>query len=113
MKARTYIAALMIASAMTWASPAMSADAAGGHTMWGGVTCGKWLQYNTGEARYAAQMWLAGWITAANALTPGETDIINGDLPGATAWMDNWCGQNPLQPVAIGAVALRNELLGR
>ena len=97
---------------MAWASPAISADAAFG-TEYGGVTCGKWLEYNTGQARYVAKVWLAGWITAANFLNPGSVDIINGNMPGAVAWIDNWCRQNPMKTVALGAFQLRSELLGR
>jgi hypothetical protein len=56
-------------------------------------------------------IWLAGYVTAYNAATPGTYNILgSNDLKSATLWLYNWCKANPQRSLAEAAEALTIDL---
>lgn len=65
----------------------------------GNNSCGTYLGFKTtNQTMYKAeQTWTTGYLTAM-AQQLHVRDLLAGtDLGGATAWLDNWCAQNPIE----------------
>jgi hypothetical protein len=83
----------------------------------GTITCGEWQQYRTSgnkPAIYQAQAWIDGYLSGSNAsgggpdfLTPKPTSIAY------YVWIDNYCAQNPLNPLLQAVFLLEKELASR
>ena len=59
-------------------------------------------------------LWLAGFITGANAYRRGKRDYIEGtDMDSAMLWIDKYCAENPLSHSGEAAYRLIEELAGR
>lgn len=46
--------------------------------------------------------YVAGWLTAYNALTPDTYDILPNGNDGAMIWLNNFCTANPLELLETG-----------
>jgi hypothetical protein len=83
----------------------------------GMITCGEWQQYRSSGNKpgsYQAQAWIDGYLSGSNAsgngsdfLAPKPSDIAY------YAWIDNYCAQNPLNPLVQAVGLLKKELLSR
>ena len=83
----------------------------------GMITCAEWQQYRSSGNRPAilqAQAWIDGYLSGSNAsgngpdfLMPKPSDIAY------YAWIDNYCSQNPLNPLLQAVFLLKRELLSR
>ncbi len=85
----------------------------------GNRTCGEWLQARQPPGLFADvyEGWIAGFLTASDNYILHEMNVdifaTGTDAPGLWAWMDNHCGQHPLNTVATAADALAAELTVR
>jgi len=75
----------------------------------GGPSCGKWLAERKGTNWYTMGQWLLGWLTAA-----GYYNVRGGlretDSDAATAWVDNYCREHPLDNLVVAPGHLVDEL---
>jgi hypothetical protein len=84
----------------------------------GMVTCGEWQKYRTtGNKSATSQLeaWIDGFLSGYN-MSESESDDILAPRPQSVAyyaWIDNYCAQNPLNPVASAAILLKNDLVAR
>ncbi|MDD1450855.1 hypothetical protein NHF48_007550 [Sphingomonas sp. H160509] len=82
-------------------------------------SCGHWTQVRRdgGIDNATMQTWLAGFISGQNAVlsaTNSITNILEGsDIPGANAWVDNYCAAHPLAPLSEAALKLSVVLFQR
>lgn len=89
---------------------AMAASSVSAHLVEtrGGVTCAAWAQQRP-KASKLQETWLLGYLSEMAQ----EADI---DLPKAVdneaifGWMDDYCRQNPKQPVVLGGYMLFGKL---
>jgi hypothetical protein len=82
----------------------------------GMITCAEWQQYrSTGNKAAVAQLqaWIDGFLSGNNTASDDPDFIVPKPESFAYAWIDNYCGQNPLNKVAQASVALKNELSAR
>jgi hypothetical protein len=93
-------------------SPAHSAKAIGS-----GVSCGAWTEARRSNNSLAYQAWIAGFLSGVNHITTIDLPTVdifdNIDTQGIYAWVDNYCGANPLNTIGEAADALGSELLKR
>lgn len=83
----------------------------------GMITCAEWQQYRSSgnkPASYQAQAWIDGYLSGSNAsgngpdfIAPKPTDVAY------YACIDNYCAQNPLNPLMGAVYKLEKELLSR
>jgi hypothetical protein len=67
---------------------------------------------SSARAVYAA--WLAGFLTAINASTPGLKSILSTtDIGSALGWIDNYCQQHPTENLASAAESLVMFMQGK
>jgi hypothetical protein len=84
----------------------------------GMVPCGEWQKYRTtGDKSATSQLeaWIDGFLSGYN-MSDSESEDILAPRPQSVAyyaWIDNYCAQNPLNPVASAAILLKNELVTR
>ena len=58
--------------------------------------------------------WLGGYMSGVNTWVPGKKDWAGGtDSSGLMAWIDNYCGKNPLDSVGRAALKLFLHLESR
>jgi hypothetical protein len=109
---------LLIASVIAASvSTALAAD--GDRVVYGAgmVTCGEWQRFrSTGNkpASLQLQAWIDGFLSGYN--TASEDKDIIAPKPESIAyyaWIDNYCGQNPLNKVMQAVMALQSELAAR
>ena len=83
----------------------------------GNNSCGDWTTAarENGWTRVAYQAWLGGFVSGVNLNVSDRVGNLNEgtDVPGMTAWVDNYCAANPLDTVSSAAVALAVELIER
>jgi hypothetical protein len=83
----------------------------------GMITCGEWQQYRSSGNKpgsYQAQAWIDGYLSGSNASGDGPDFIAPKPSDIAYyAWIDNYCGQNPLDSLLVAAFRLKRELLSR
>ena len=83
-------------------------------TVFGNRTCGVWIDERK-EARWPSitdVSWLAGYISGLADYS--EKDFLkNTDLASLANWVDNYCNNNPLDTVVVGANKLAIELIKR
>ena len=92
----------------------------------GTILCGEWTQVRSFEGRdgnhnkemsgsYQLRAWIDGYVSGANVGKKDGPDFMVSTPPGAAyyAWVDNYCGANPLDYLAIAAHALVDELQSR
>jgi hypothetical protein len=108
---------LMLAAILLGAMPgAWARDAGGSYATVEARPCAAFLQDQKarGFDYNADAAWVAGYLTAYNALTPDTGDILGGtDLSGALLWLQNYCQAHPSQGLAEGTAALTAELQPR
>jgi hypothetical protein len=83
----------------------------------GTITCGEWQQYRSSgnkPASYQAQAWIDGYLSGSNASGDGPDFLA--PKPTSIAyyvWIDNYCAQNPLNPLLQAVFKLEKELASR
>ena len=76
----------------------------------GNLSCSSWLERRAGDALDAATMtaWVLGYITAFNQYVSIPQDDVSGgqDTKELTAWIDDYCRQNPTDNFYNASAAL-------
>jgi hypothetical protein len=88
-------------------------DAGGSYATVEASSCADLLQHRQarGWAYNADTAWVAGYLTAYNALTPDTNDILGGtDLSGAMLRLQRYCEAHPADSLAQGMLSLTAEL---
>lgn len=83
-------------------------------TVLGGGSCGQWISDRKSNKMMSAtkEFWLLGYISGLAAAT--DKDVLKGmDSNSMEAWIDNYCGNNPLDRFVNAADALFIELVKR
>jgi hypothetical protein len=102
--------------AMVSIHPADARPSADNNVMVLGVgvkSCGTWARVRSlkNTEWWTLMAWAQGFITSVNMRGPGSEDITKGtDSDGVAAWIDNYCQQHPLHPLAKAVDALVDEL---
>lgn len=75
--------------------------------IFGGSDCGQWF-----KNKEISSTWLLGYLSGINAAISKGHDPLEklNSAEQAFLWMDNYCRNNPLQTVQIGANKLYKEL---
>ena len=96
---------MMLASGPAWA---VGND--GASVIVGPISCGKFIEnLKTGGSPY--MLWVAGYLTAYNALVPDTFDVLgNSDMASVKLWLENYCKANPLEKLPTAMEVLINEL---
>ena len=65
----------------------------------GNASCGTYISYKNQDAVLygAAQTWTTGYLTAMGQQLRIADLLAGTDLNGVTAWLDNYCAQNPIE----------------
>ncbi len=75
--------------------------------------CGQWLT----EKTPIRKIWLAGFLSGMNVfhMATSNRDPLDGlsSMDQAYAWMDSYCGKNPLNNIGHGGLDLFIELIER
>ena len=87
--------------------PAGAKDKNGEYASYGAQTCPDYIEFrglgHNHADRKAVEMWLSGYITAANAHLSDTNDILGDGSPGAAQlWLDTWCRNNPFNRISTG-----------
>jgi len=78
----------------------------------GSNSCGKWLESkNNLGARYQYQQWIYGFITGSNYRTARKQSMPL-DLESVSAFVDQYCSNNPLHALFLAAAAAAQETGG-
>jgi hypothetical protein len=76
-----------------------------------GFSCGMWSNAPKESAQHAVlSSWLFGFISGLNFESTSGDFLRGKDPDSLTAWIDNYCQKNPLNPATQGAVELVKEL---
>jgi hypothetical protein len=98
---------------------ALASGAAANKMVYGAgmISCGEWQQYrSTGNkpGSYQAQAWIDGWLSASNIAGTGVDFLAPHPSSIAYyAWLDNYCGQHPLDLLVDAVRPLESELRSR
>ena len=95
-----------------------------GYTIYYGAgtnSCGKWVEERKDRQNWRpAIAWIQGWVSAAGYYDAATTlgynasgDLFRTDVKAMTAWVDNYCRQNPSDLIRDSAKALVIELAKR
>jgi hypothetical protein len=104
---------LACAAVLGWFSLTDAALAADNGRFWNfnDTSCGQFIDDRKTNMDAPDRLWLAGWLSAYNALMPHTFNILGSDdLAGAMLWIENWCRQNPLKGMPEAAWALTMAL---
>jgi len=109
---------VLVAVLVCMVSPAWAANSKGGFQMLGpgGKSCGFWVKQRAigGWPSLQVSAWISGFLTAYNLYKPGVYDVTQGiDVEGRSAWIDNYCSQNPLHSISNAGDAFINHLVSR
>jgi hypothetical protein len=74
----------------------------------GNKSCGGWVGHNQSQRDAILVSWTLGFVSGAGL--GSSTDQKTTDVKGIAAWMDNYCGMHPLDPIATAASILIHEL---
>jgi hypothetical protein len=80
----------------------------------GTTACGRYLQLRAAKATAvdtAVHSWVAGFISAYNFF--GDSPVRIPEQPEVLGFLDKYCGDKPLRPVADGTLCLIHGLGGR
>jgi hypothetical protein len=75
-----------------------------------GESCGTWIS-STGTTREILQWWVLGFVSGADFSR--STPLAVTDSKGIERWVDKYCGEHPLAPIAKAAIDLVGELSTR
>lgn len=84
----------------------------------GQLSCGKWSAARQSQDLVQVELykqWVVGWIVAYNYYEAGQTKKRYVDTPDfdvVSAFLDKFCADHPLTPVALGAAELVQQLGG-
>jgi len=87
----------------------------------GRASCGEWTEDKNAAPlagqraslrRFQLEQWIGGYLTAYSQWVEGGSGPVSDtdNFVGATAWLDNYCQENPLNEVAEAAVQLINAI---
>lgn len=79
----------------------------------GTLSCGKWLEERRagGWPDINSTHWLTGFLSAYNVYGPGKGNIAGSvDRAGMTAWIEQYCVNNPTNTLTDAAVGLVKHL---
>jgi hypothetical protein len=84
----------------------------------GTISCGEWQQHRVSGYKsnsYQAQAWIDGFLSGLNMTADSGPDFLvpKPDPVAYYAWIDNYCREKPLDPLAQAALALKKELAAR
>jgi hypothetical protein len=110
---RSTLLGLAIAAALTGGASAEHKMVYGA----GMISCGEWQQYrSTGDkpGSYQAQAWIDGYLSGSNA-AGSDADFLAAKTSSVAyySWIDNYCGQHPLDLLVQAVMFLKKELLSR
>ncbi len=109
------IGAIMVIACLSNSVPqARAADTSGKFIVLGvgSESCGKFVQERRQGRDNVYRGWVTGYLTAINLSTPNTYNILGStDLDGILLWLENHCGQQPLDSVASATEALVMELM--
>jgi hypothetical protein len=80
----------------------------------GTISCGEWQQYRstgTKSDSYQGEAWIDGYLSGSNA-AGNEVDFLAAKTSSVAyyAWIDNYCGQHPLDHLEHAVMLLAKEL---
>lgn len=75
----------------------------------GTISCGKWLEYRHGDAG-PEESWVNGYLTGRQDGGLGLTKSQVGDVPGRSAWIDQYCQSHPIDDLTDASRALLRAL---
>jgi hypothetical protein len=78
-------------------------------------SCEKWTEAR-GTRSYRRGLytqWLAGFLSGLNVESKGPDALSGQGFDALMAWLDKYCGANPLEPIASAAFQLTKELRTR
>lgn len=84
-----------------------------GKISFGMTDCGEWVKsQTTGTQKYNNRAWLLGFLSGLNqdSFYKDALDKVS-SAAQIYLWMDNYCKNNPLEKVNIGAYELFTELM--
>ena len=89
---------LAVALMLGVSSPAFAADDDGKFFGRGTISCAKWLDGKTDNARKTANLWwLQGLMTGMNKWVKGKADWLDhGEIEGVLLLFNQYCEKNPL-----------------
>jgi hypothetical protein len=108
----------MIALAFALAS-AVASPKASGVVVYGfpeSDSCATWTTNRAGGGYHPQEFtgWILGFVSGFNAFGPGNGDIAPSvRAHGLLGWIDNYCKDNPLDPVTTAGFKLVAELKRR
>ena len=81
----------------------------------GTASCGEWTKARRQQNSAYFFSWVLGYLSATNASVQEFTSDITAttDPEGLKAWIDNYCTQRPLDPLAKATGALVIELVSQ
>ncbi len=94
--------------------PAYAADERGLYQALNYISCAQYeqdrkLPLHTGR-NAADEIYLSGWLTAYNYLTPSTYDIVpNHDIMKVMEWLDGYCKANPTKGVEAGLLQFASD----
>ena len=84
-----------------------------GRTMIGGdVSCGTWTNDRQDRATAVThEWWVAGFLSGLHYEgDPSRDELSENDFGGISAWIDNYCRENPLKTIAYASIELMKFL---
>ena len=78
------------------------------------VSCGTWTQARQQDRQKSVthQWWVAGFLSGLEyeGVDPSRDPLAGNDIGGITAWIDNYCRQNPRKTIAHACLELMTLL---
>ena len=78
------------------------------------VSCGTWTQARQQDRQKSVthQWWVVGFLSGLEyeGVDPSRDPLAGNDFGGIAAWIDNYCRENPLKPIAAASVELMTLL---
>lgn len=105
---------LCLAFAAGSISPANASDERGLYQALNYISCAQYeqdrkLPLHTGR-NAADEIYLSGWLTAYNYLTPSTYDIVpNHDIMKVMEWLDGYCKANPTKGIEAGLLQFASD----
>jgi hypothetical protein len=80
----------------------------------GSDSCGTWTAQRQNTQGPSNRQWILGFISGAAFYGEGNIDPLNErDAQAVWAWVDNWCQNNPLEPMVMAGKGIVTLTLGR
>jgi hypothetical protein len=76
-------------------------------------SCAFWTNVRTDAGKLGMQSWALGFVSGINWTTTGKDRLDHIDANAIYSWIDNYCGQHPLETFANAVRSLAQELENR